>query len=1246
MAMMCYCMGFAQQYTHTVNFRTTDLEKPIEKVEVENLTRNTKVTVPANAFLMLRSPSGVEDLNSYVVKPLNVYPNPSKGSANFSFQIANSGDVKVVVYSIVGKAICSYQDIFDAGSHQLKLAGLKNDMYLISVKTKNSESIGKLLVFNSNESGDANISLINSSDFKSTDGNMLADQGEEVVMDYTNGDKLLFTAFSGNDRTIISDSPKESKDIVVKFVECLDMDGNNYAVVQVGKYFMMAENLKATKNRAKAPMTRISTAGDWAALPNSVDAKAFCIYDNLTANAATYGNLYTFGAAVDAMPLNFRLPTKSEMTAIGESLGDLLDAGGMLKGLTTWSEPNYGATNQVGFNGLAGGYRKVAGDYAGIGDMGQFMLSDVGKDDNHAYFKLQHNNSELLFGNAEYTNAMSVRGIYELEDISVIQDLFGNSANPKPPVNQGTPLPKKAVFLSNESDLYVISNSSSGGQGGTTHPNDQLIPEVVRWQCVNNNSGTISPIETNLPKISSVENMWWNNIKKTAPLNNEFGKQDILVAVWDAKVKHTRETYKFGTRPITFKIMRRADPDSENLTEIKSVELSERFTMPTMEGTNDYCDWHGPIDYRAEWPDYALDLVTADVTGDGRDEIILTVHDQLYIYSYDGNRFELIKQKSFKEDHNLVDTPGRSLAFYLKVRVADMDRDGMNDICVMTSARKSANAPILHIYFNGDFDNANNHKQISVTSPPQIYDEGFKTATFTIDDIDQDGNYEVVICHMRNHWHAQTWLSYYKFNPKDRSLTQQSEIGWVHSLTYSEMTDIKTARLEGPAGPVYIIYGKNICRFNKDTRKFEKVETIPPHEWMGIWGTQIVAGNFDNDPSGRDIVYFISRITHYDPSEFGWNTSRINLVRLSVDANRNYVATEQKKFNGSPYYYCYFHQGSWETQMFHNCLIAANTKTISPTLEYVGYEYTLTKPVIDAVLCAAPHYPDYMTGSVGTSWGKSTTVGSERESEYTHTASLIFGYEQEISIFGIKIGGISFETKISQGFSQGFSNATTTTKSISYTASNEDVAVVTSIPYDSYFYRILSSGNPKEVGKEMQFSFPRKPITQILSIESYNKIVEDTPDYPKIGIDVLKHEGSDPTTYPTDWQGLSNVLDNSKFETRYGDMSGVGNAGEISKGIEISTEMAQSAGTSFTFETELVGQTGGFKAGVGYSYNNSNKVTNSVGQSMDVGGTVCGIPVSAPATIKRFDWDLIWYNYIKQGQRFHVINYQVVPRGK
>lgn len=142
-----------------------------------------------------------------------------------------------------------------------------------------------------------------------------------------------------------------------------DIDGNNYSTVILGDLEWMSENLRTTRY----------SNGDL--IPFTMDPATWLTY---TTGASThyddvslpyFGKLYNWyvvGDSRNVCPTGWHVPDSVEWSTMIDLFGGLTVAGGKLKSTGTWqtstglwSDPNLGATNESGFNGLPGGIRSA-----------------------------------------------------------------------------------------------------------------------------------------------------------------------------------------------------------------------------------------------------------------------------------------------------------------------------------------------------------------------------------------------------------------------------------------------------------------------------------------------------------------------------------------------------------------------------------------------------------------------------------------------------------------------------------------------------------------------------------------------------------------------------------------------------------------------------------------------------------------------------------------------------------------------
>jgi len=150
----------------------------------------------------------------------------------------------------------------------------------------------------------------------------------------------------------------------------------------------MVENLKVTHFKDGIPIANVMQP-DWFEYP----FPAYCNYlDNPDWNDP-YGRLYNWAAVIDPKglaPEGWRVANENDWQVLEMTMGmmsadaDLLgwrgtDEGGKLKesGIAHWITPNTGATNEVGFTALPGGFRRDGGHESSIQLDGSYWTSTI-----------------------------------------------------------------------------------------------------------------------------------------------------------------------------------------------------------------------------------------------------------------------------------------------------------------------------------------------------------------------------------------------------------------------------------------------------------------------------------------------------------------------------------------------------------------------------------------------------------------------------------------------------------------------------------------------------------------------------------------------------------------------------------------------------------------------------------------------------------------------------------------------------
>jgi len=296
-------LAFSQDYNLT--FTGTGETISVDSVKVENLTKQISVTVKGADVLHLKGTTG-SPLPARWEEGARIYPNPVRDAARLDFSVKTAGRVSVTLSDIAGRMVDRDRRLLESGRHQYEITGLGRGIHLVEVTGESLHCSLKL----TGTSGSGNEGKIRYNSRMDP-----GDQGAGVVvplksvtaavdMDYSDGDMLLFTGYSGNNRTLVVDAPSQSKVISFGFFPCADPEGKNYSAVKIGEQVWMAENL------AWLPAVSPPSAG-------SQTEPHYYVYGDDGADVATakskpdystYGVLYNWQAALKACPEGWHLP--------------------------------------------------------------------------------------------------------------------------------------------------------------------------------------------------------------------------------------------------------------------------------------------------------------------------------------------------------------------------------------------------------------------------------------------------------------------------------------------------------------------------------------------------------------------------------------------------------------------------------------------------------------------------------------------------------------------------------------------------------------------------------------------------------------------------------------------------------------------------------------------------------------------------------------------------------------------------
>jgi uncharacterized protein (TIGR02145 family) len=352
----------------SISFQPKDGVTKIDSIWVTNQKTNQKVKLlESESLLLTKSSTSISSLQ-VDSETIYLYPNPCNGDATLYFSTSKNDEVRLYVYSISGQLLNQVNQYLTPGLHyylvKFPVTGI---YYLVVMKSEGSVSCKavctgvKIQSTNITYEGSKKLNVNKVTNWLKT-----APFGK--TMNYSQGDILYYSAVSGKNNTILTDSPNASKVYYVEFYECIDTDKMNYPVIKIGTQWWMARNM--------ACLPSVNPSSSW-----SITSSLYYVYgyegSNIieaksNPNYTTYGVLYNWPAAIAICPSGWHLPSDAEWTTLTDYLGSFSAYKMKETGTTHWLSNNEESTNESGFTVLPSGRLLYTGGFLNLGDATYF----------------------------------------------------------------------------------------------------------------------------------------------------------------------------------------------------------------------------------------------------------------------------------------------------------------------------------------------------------------------------------------------------------------------------------------------------------------------------------------------------------------------------------------------------------------------------------------------------------------------------------------------------------------------------------------------------------------------------------------------------------------------------------------------------------------------------------------------------------------------------------------------------------
>jgi len=637
-----------------------------------------------------------------------------------------------------------------------------------------------------------------------------------------------------------------------------------------------------------------------------------------------------------------------------------------------------------------------------------------------------------------------------------------------------------------------------------------------------------------------------------------------------------------------------------------------------------------------------MDLTVGDIDGDGKDELVIGAG--VMAYNHNDITSYVVQQVIVLDDAANGFAPLTTLSLPLSasihVTAGDTNLNGKAEIVVTTTENAQANYRIYSF--------ANNILiQQGVAHLVTAVDLGVTYTAFnadvTIGDLNGNGVPEIIFGGVENFIITGRDSIYdiisVEYDQPTSGYIQTAPGKRIIDMFTGDCNSVNTVTIADAFVEILDIDGDRTMELLINNRVYDKTLTVrvdPANNPMNVFelannrnctlwtpdkyfdrsNTAIAVGDFNGD-NKDDIIY--------------WGRNRIDSI--PIYGINNITGTFGLHIL---IYYSNVGEDSWPI------LIGANTDDDSLIVSYLRKEQTITEPVPIAALAAAPCWLDgsgqNVANSCSSSFGQGSSIGTVNENSQQVDASITVG--AEAAAYFISKVALEFKATaaINSTWHQGVGYSTE--KSITFTSGpNEDMVVYSAIPYDLYYYTVVSSPVATEIGVETVIRVPRKPIVLQAERSFYNAAVIGINPNRVIGSETFLHTPGNPLSYlgVGQVQGLLNGSNLLQGPNSVGQGTGFTTA-EIVLNNEVST--GQSLGFSVTVDIQAT--VGPVIAGASIGYGGTTDITITHSQSSSYSGSVGAID-AANFAANQYSFGLFAYPQIAHpsGFQFHTVNYWV-----
>lgn len=452
-----------------------------------------------------------------------------------------------------------------------------------------------------------------------------------------------------------------------------------------------------------------------------------------------------------------------------------------------------------------------------------------------------------------------------------------------------------------------------------------------------------------------------------------------------------------------------------------------------------------------------------------------------------------------------------------------------------------------------------------------------------------------------------------------------------------------------------------------------------------IFVVNVVAGNFNGNRNGQEQIVYAFGMKHDDSDRYWYDIGYINKKEpgdTHANESSGYWYGQEQVMN---YESSYNRDSSKARASLYLSLAAVDCDNDSTLMRYKGQTVTWTKPEVLTILQSAPYFQDLQDtrdyiNQGQTGYGKGSSSSSSAIAGTSLKVGTYVSFEQDFSVFGVKVASIEAEAQSTHEFEYEFQSTKEKSIEVRYSGSaGDDYAVVYAVPYMEYQYETwvpgytLQGGNyvkylntylsqklgkpeseitdeqrdkaAKELGitqnttvegswQPSSVMVPMKPATVLITVDDYDEIAEQTEGLEPIRGNILNSTPGEPATY-------------DKINSRSGSFNKIGAQQSVTtaEGGNVSLEATSTDTTEHTFaynyefEAKAGAGAGGVTVGVLAGLGTTAGGGISSSQSNSYSATVDNLPKDASQY--GFSWQFGWRNAKLNNNDVLVLEYQL-----